>query len=99
MFSYQIQSLRRGVIRTMEMHQPPEECWIRKDQAEYLGVEYYRGSIYAADFPEPDPDRIKLPATTRSEPLVCVKVVDLFEALKDARGVEIGVDAEKWRNN
>ena len=80
--------MKRGVRVAMEMHPPPQEMFIFERCAEYLKVPFYRGSIHKDLFDKVQKSNHQLPATGKTEPLVCVKVIDLFHALKDARGVD-----------
>lgn len=85
MLNYQIKSMRNAVARMVLRPVPPMTVRINADQAKYLGFDVDSKKLEPAPNALGDDDSTKVVKMT---PVVKVKVEDLYEKLKGAKGID-----------
>ncbi len=85
MFQYNIDDMRDAIGRIVARERPPEIVRIKLIHAEYLGVKWW----FSKPIEEKRTRRSKVVTGVPYGTVVCVYVLDLYNALKDAQGVEV----------
>lgn len=83
MLSFQVRQMQRAINRLVSLNRPPESVMILQDHAEYLGVKPLPRDPVADVV-----DRSNIPAGKPVPNLCKVRLVELFVALKNAKGVD-----------